>query len=80
MFKRAVTVVVVLVAALSVGSPVSAYCPSISPDTCPTADDCYYWDSWCAMAGQCNNPRYCMFQIYTCNANNQFCTRGCLCF
>jgi len=80
MIKRAVTVAVILVAALSIGSPVSAYCPSTSTYTCPNTNDCYYYESFCVFAGYCNNPRYCVYEVYICSSNNQFCTRGCLCF
>ena len=80
MFKRAVTVVVILVAALSIGSPVSAYCPSTSTQTCPDSWNCGWYDGLCFVAGYCSNPPYCIYEFYVCSSGNQICTRGCQCY
>lgn len=80
MFKRAVAVVVILVAALSIGSPVSAYCPSTSFLTCPDSGNCWWHNTWCVVAGACNYQSYCAYDFYVCELNNQYCTRGCLCW
>ena len=80
MFKRAVAVAVVLVAALSIGSPVSAYCPSTSFYTCPDSWSCGWYNTLCVVASYCNDLSYCAYEFYVCESNNQYCTRGCLCW
>ena len=80
MLKRVVTVVIVLVAALSIGSPVSAYCPSTSTLTCPDSWNCWWYNSWCVTSSYCNSSSYCVYEVYICESNNQYCTRGCHCW
>ena len=79
MIKRAITVAVILVAALSIGSPVSAYCPSTSTLTCPDSWNCGWYDGLCFWGAYCGNPPYCVYEFYVCVSNNQVCTRGCQC-
>ena len=82
MLAKDLTIAALLLALLSTGAPLDAYCPTVGQGSCPTSESCEYDTSYCAPAYGCNpwGRPYCYYDLYICVGHNQICTRGCICW